>query len=111
MSTRTKIGPWKLQDLPSKPGYPNWTPYAIRDCKTNICIAIVGTVDRYFEGKQQLAHARLMKAAPDLLKNLQRCAQWIEDSVGECPAIDDDWENGHSELAEAKMAIADALKG
>lgn len=57
---------WKIQDLGTRPGYPDWHEYAIRDRKTNVHIATVGNVDRYFE-KENKAQAALMVQAPELL--------------------------------------------
>ena len=53
-----------------KPGYPDWHTYAIRDVKTNVCLASVGNVDRYFE-KNNEANARLISQAPALLNALE----------------------------------------
>lgn len=57
-------GPWKIQSLGSRPGYPNWYAFAIRS-KENVHIATVGNVDRYFEGRE-IANAELMVKAPEL---------------------------------------------
>jgi hypothetical protein len=56
---------WKIQGLGNPPGYPNWQQYAIRDAKTNVHIATVGNVDRYFE-RNTKEHADLIAAAPEL---------------------------------------------
>jgi len=45
------------------------------------------------------------KIIEQMTESLQLCASWIEDSVGECPVLDDDWEDGHSELSDALWAI------
>ena len=68
-------GPWMKQDLGQKSGYPNWHEYAIRDKKTNVCLAVIGNVDRYFE-KNNEANARLIAAAPDLLAALKEMIAW-----------------------------------
>lgn len=64
---------WKIQPLGHRPGYPTWQQFAIRDAATNVHIATVGDVDRYFEGKTE-EHARLIAAAPDLFEALNRIA-------------------------------------
>lgn len=66
-------GPWKIQDLGEKPGYPDWHTYAIRDAKTNVCLAIVGNVDRYFEKTNEI-NAHLMNASPELADACQAIA-------------------------------------
>lgn len=74
---------WTIQDLgPHKPDYsplvapyPDWLTYAIRDTKTNVCLAVVGDVDRYFEG-QYLKIAQLMRAAPELLEACKAAARY-----------------------------------
>ncbi len=79
---------WTLQDLgANRAGYPNWHEYAIRDGKTNVCLAIVGNVDRYFEGDIQRQQAELMAKAPTLLKQrdalreiLKRLVDWHDDN-------------------------------
>ena len=70
MTTKHTPGPWKVQDIGAKPGYPDWHEYAIRDARTNVFLAVVGNVDRYFE-KNNHANAALIAAAPDLHKALQ----------------------------------------
>jgi len=71
---------WEIQHLGHRPGYPHWNQYAIRDIATNVCIAIVGDVDRYFE-KNTLEHATLMHAAPELLEALEMVDRiWSNDS-------------------------------
>ncbi len=73
MSDATKLaqritpGPWTLQALPAKPGYPNWIPHCIRSGPSNVHIATVGNVDRYYEGDAQTANAELIALAPSLL--------------------------------------------
>ena len=70
MTAKHTPGPWKKQDLGEHPRYPDWHSYAIRDSKTNVCLAVVGKVDRYFE-KNNDANAALIAAAPDLLAALE----------------------------------------
>jgi hypothetical protein len=65
-------GPWTVQDLGPARGdlYPEWRTFAVRSAE-NICLAVVGNVDRYHEDKYE-ATARLMAASPDLLAALRR---------------------------------------
>lgn len=73
-------GPLVVQELGSRPGYPAWTQFAIRDQKTNVHIATVGHVDRYFEGKAEShaefivravnAHEAMIEALAGLLENI-----------------------------------------
>jgi hypothetical protein len=60
-------GPWTVKELGGHPGYPDWTDYAVRCKGTNVHLATVGNVDRYYE-RNNLANARLIAAAPDLLE-------------------------------------------
>jgi hypothetical protein len=64
---RRPVGPWIVQDLGAREDYPAWRSYCIRDKVTNVHIATVGAVDRYFEGHTD-RHARIMAAAPELLR-------------------------------------------
>ena len=74
-------GPLVVQELGSRPGYPAWTQFAIRDQKTNVHIATVGHVDRYFEGKAEShaefivravnAHEALVSALTETLRALR----------------------------------------
>lgn len=58
-------GPWTLQQLETEHhGYENWPTYAVRSRK-NVCLAIVGDVDRY-ESERIPANARLIAASPML---------------------------------------------
>jgi hypothetical protein len=63
MNTKHSSTHWKIQPLGPRPGYPNWKAFCIRDAKTNVHIATVGNVDRYFEGKEE-ANAILIASAP-----------------------------------------------
>lgn len=79
-------GPWTIQDLGPARGtlYPEWLTYMIRDGKTNVALAQVGDVDRYFEG-QYSKIAKLMASAPALLKACQAAARYGE--FADCPEV------------------------
>lgn len=75
--SKHSLGPWMIQDLGERSGYPNWHSFAVRTCKENVHLATVGNVDRYFEGKEK-ANATLMCASPDMLNALQIAKATIE---------------------------------
>ena len=98
---------WKLQDLGGRPGYPQWHAYAIRDAVTNVHIATVGNVDRYFEGNT-LEHAQLIVTAPELLDVLRGAVAmwadtWPDEDINGADCVD--WLVGEF-LPAAKAAIA-----
>lgn len=71
--------PWTLHDLGPHPRYPDWHTYTIRETKTNVCLAVVGHVDRW-PYKHNRANATLMVSAPELwdkLDKLQRTADAV----------------------------------
>lgn len=75
-SSATK-GPWKLQHLTDDyHGLEGWSVYAIRSARSNVCLASVGTVDRY-QSERIESNARLMTAAPDLLAACERALPWL----------------------------------
>jgi hypothetical protein len=77
MKTGYTPGPWTLQDLGTPyGGYIDWQTFAVRS-PANVCLAVVGTVDRY-ESERIPANARLMAAAPDLLEALDVALLHIE---------------------------------
>ncbi len=66
----TKHTPWKaVKLLGNWHGYSDWSTYTIRDSR-NICLAVVGEVDRA-ACKDSGAVADILAAAPDLLKALK----------------------------------------
>mgnify|MGYP001810103442 CR=1 FL=1 len=85
-------GPWTIQDLGHRLGYPNWRPKAIRCAHANVHLATVGNVDRYYEGERQEANARLIAAAPALLDLVERCAPLVrrcaDTTVSHDPLVD-----------------------
>jgi len=84
MTTKHTPGPWAVQGLgPVRPEYPDWNHYAIRSPE-NICLAVVHEVDRY-GADRALPDARLIAAAPELLKACKAVSEWHQHSVG-CPA-------------------------
>ena len=63
--------PWTLQKIADNwHGYPNWSTYAVRSAG-NICLAVVGEVDRASEDHNE-ANGTLMTAAPELRTMLER---------------------------------------
>jgi len=76
---------WKIQDLGERLGYPNWHAYAIRDAKTNVHIATVGSVDRYFEDNTK-EHAELIVKSPLMLQTLQAIVALLDGRQPKDPA-------------------------
>jgi len=77
MNTTHTPGPWEIQDLGTKPGYPDWHTFAIRDSTSNVCLAVVGNLDRYFE-KNNKDNARLIAAAPELLEAAELMVKQVD---------------------------------
>ena len=75
--------------------YPFWSTYTIRDSKTNVCVAIVGEIDRYFE-KEYQSIAQLLASAPQLKRALELIAN--------------SYINAYT-AQELKQIARDALKG
>ena len=74
--THTK-GPWKVECVETEHhGYPGWNTYTIRSPQ-NVCLAVVGEVDRYHQN-DHTANARLIAAAPDLLAACEGCLGYFE---------------------------------
>lgn len=65
--TQHTPGPWKVQRIETAHhGYAGWQTFAIRGPQ-NVCLATVGNMDRY-ESERIPANARLIAAAPEMLK-------------------------------------------
>ena len=82
MSATTKHtpGPWKVQLLSeAHRGYSSWQTYAVRSEPANVCLAVIGDIDRY-ESERIPANARLIAAAPDLLEIARRTAEYFADT-------------------------------
>ncbi len=70
MSKAIKKGGFEVQPLEtSRHNCKGWDTFAIR-AGNNICLAVVGEVDRYYE-EEYGEIAKLFAAAPDLLKALK----------------------------------------
>jgi len=70
-------GKWEIQELEKgKNGFVGWNTYCVRASKTNVHIATVGNVDRYYENQAE-ANARLIVAAPDLLNACKEAYELI----------------------------------
>ncbi len=80
---------WTLQVLESEHnGYKGWKTFAIR-AENNVCLAVVGEVDRFYE-KEYRSIATLMAAAPDLLKLAE---MYLSDVEGRIKSIKHDRDN------------------
>lgn len=77
------------------PSYPDWRNYCIRDRKTNVHLASVGYMDRFFE-KDTLKHAVLMASAPELLAALRRVVPWLGKMIAD---------NGHMQAVLPNDAV------
>jgi len=74
-------GPWKVEPfVQSINSYPNWHSFTVRHDRTNVHIATVGDVDRYYE-KNNEANARLIASAPDLLAALESLVEMDDDPI------------------------------
>lgn len=68
MTTKHTPGPWEIQQLETNRNGYDWPTFAVRSPQ-NVCLAVVGDVDRH-HAEQHPANARLIAAAPDLLAAL-----------------------------------------
>lgn len=60
--------------------YEGWNTYTIRDAKTNVCLAVVGEVDRYFQNEYGEIAKRLStsyNAVPELLEALENAIRLL----------------------------------
>lgn len=65
-------GPWTLQTVETgHNGYKGWDIFAIRSRHANLCLAVVGEMDRATHA-HNAANAALMCSAPELLEALER---------------------------------------
>lgn len=62
---RRKVTHWMIQKLEERRNGYDWPTFAIRDSKTNICLAVVGEVDRG-AAEHNETHARIMMASPEM---------------------------------------------
>ena len=74
--------PWKIQRVEEKHhGYDGWNTFAVRDEKTNGCIAVVGEVDRQFDTENE-TNAKFIAAAcnshDELVGELQLALRYLE---------------------------------
>ena len=70
-------GPYKLQLIEEEHHGYKWKTYCIRSAKTNVCLSVVGAVDRY-ESERIPATALLMSKAPELLEALRDLLVMVE---------------------------------
>ena len=100
-------GKWIIHGLQKgKNGYRDWNTYCVRSGKTNVHIATIGDVDRYYE-KQNRANARLIAAAPDLLEACKGLTKAINKEIDGNPDFVDSpvyaWlEDAHEAISKAK---------
>ena len=74
--------PWMIQRVEEKHhGYDGWKTFAVRDGKTNGCIAMVGEVDRQFDTENE-ANAEFIVAAcnshDELVAELKLALRYLE---------------------------------
>lgn len=86
MATYT-AGPWKVEPLEKyRHGYSGWNTFTVRNSKTNICISVVGEVDRSTSPENE-ANAKLMAASPDLLQACEIILEaWDKKYISEADA-------------------------
>ena len=74
--------PWKVQSVEEKHhGYDGWNTFAVRDEKTNGCIAMVGEVDRQFDEANEANAAFIITACnshDELLAELKLALRYLE---------------------------------
>ena len=76
------LTPWKVQLVEEKHhGYDGWNTFAVRDGKTNGCIAVVGEVDRQFDTANEANAAFIITACnshDELLAELKLALRYLE---------------------------------
>lgn len=74
--------PWMIQRVEEKHhGYDGWNTFAVRDEKTNGCIAMVGEVDRQFDEANEANAAFIITACnshDELLAELKLALRYLE---------------------------------
>lgn len=70
MSAKHTPGDWVVKTLETNHHGYDWPTFTIRSKTTNVCLAVVGEVDRYCS-EQNEANAILMASAPKLLAALK----------------------------------------
>jgi hypothetical protein len=94
-------GKWIMQDADTKHnGYEGWDTYAIRDAKTNVCLALVGEIDRY-HAQEYRDIAQAISAVPDMIEALQNLISYLESNY-------DHNEIAMQECDKALLALAKA---
>ena len=76
------LTPWKVQLVEEKHhGYDGWKTFAVRDGKTNGCIAVVGEVDRQFDTANEANTAFIITACnshDELLAELKLALRYLQ---------------------------------
>ena len=98
-------GKWEIQLLETdKSGYKGWNTYCIR-ASNNCHLATVGDVDR-FHANDTEANARLIAAAPDLLKTAKTLLIMLDNrhtkDDDECPMYNEVIEFAEQAIAQAQ---------
>jgi len=91
--TQYTPGPWTLQQLETRRKGYDWATFAVRS-PANVCLAIVGEVDRY-QSERIPANARLIAKAPQMDRTLTAA-----------PDLPDDWPNEDAVAAFAEAYTA-----
>lgn len=95
--TKHTPGPWRAELLEvGRRDYPDWNTFTIR-AENNVCLAVVGEIDRYYE-QDTAKNARLISAAPDLLEIVKE----LWDSPNDFPKTYAFWERVKKAIAKAE---------
>jgi hypothetical protein len=74
-------GPWVVQRLEDAHHGYHWPTFTVRSPQ-NVCLAVVGDVDRY-ESERIPANARLMAAAPSLYRGCMAALAYLADPASQ----------------------------
>ena len=80
--SKHSAGPWVKQTVQAdRKGYEGWDVYAVRSRGGNLCLAVVGEVDRATDTHNS-ANADIIAAAPELLESLEALTEWMRERTG-----------------------------
>jgi hypothetical protein len=75
--SRTK-GPWKYElHQRKRNGYEDWNTYTVRQAETNVCLAVVNEVDRFYE-KDSRGNAIAISLVPEMIDAMQDFCVLVE---------------------------------